>query len=1445
MISKLEEIINQIIKERGIPQENLVELLEATLRLLLQVPKIAEHPKTVIEQITDDQELNRETIKIYYSSLIEILRKFVNMLAYHWKTVQSTNQSPETIINTRQVILEELINFLTLFGKEHIHLLRHIAELEDYSGEFERADEYIFKTIWQDIQDKSLDEEATKDLAFLLTNSSGGYKSRLLSLKERYSKLLKESTIAIQKIEEIEKIIPRMEVIKRTTEEIRQTIKETKQIIETEPLDLEGLSLKVEYLCKYIDVIGKAEEERKEKIPIPLREINDECLEPILKKASILPKDSKKECIRILLKINDRLLKFFSLKDSKKFMNLFDRIEYLRLHEDLWKEFGFKEYIKEAYELGEKIYADISSYSEYSGKQKLESFLGKFGEICRDMVEFKVCSPTEERSLLLKSNDFLQTSIIRDDNPVIEYLGRNYSRVGRNYMDLRQWEDGIKCFMEIKDIDNTKRVDKKIAFEARVNIADCYLNLGLEARKYGDIEGASQNFKLVEEFFNRANELPKLSPEDGRHLVGKQADFYCISQQYEKALPLYKEIMQRELSTLPDEKNLYDFFSYRWGECLYQIGEVDESIKQFETNLKRNPVAEHRIKSYVWLIKLYSIKHNWDKLNEIKEQIINDEEIQDIDIYKIPTDKLEVLLITNKMEEYIAQIDDRLARGEAWAVIGELKDMIRLHSLIEGHDDLVLLTKIAEADIRVGDYELALKTLYHVMELDQRPKNQAQALAYIGRAYMEQSKYREAITAFQESFNLGDDIGMLVLQAAAFRKLKEYNRSIELYEQILQSGKDKKPKITKTGLAKTYWDKYQYEERKEDLEKALSHLVNVVSIYPEDWRACNMLVRISSNTNVFNLIESLIKEGSITASRNILMELIAEDLFPDKVIHACLKRLSLIEPTHADYWLFVQSLVDFLMRATIYSYFFLSEDYFNKTLKDILSSILNINNWHNILREYLCAEKGAYLDFFEKVYATQVEAILKPLSTQNIDLNLVLAEVIQSVKDFIQSEIPQDVSTLYKGLESKGVDFTTMLISRFYEVQIQEEGRTYILKHPKGIQPSMEIPYPAWYMFEKLTDWFYPLYSDDGWVGKSIWKNIFSHSNEIIINLEIYGVNNVEVHFTAKLIYTDEKAVLFKTAFEAIRANHRVCPIPQTPRWFQYEFSESLIEEENYGLLNVMIKMPICIKLEDNFQKLIPFLDYMISSFKDGLCGMFRPEEYRRMATRVFPTNIYMELEQYIEFIYTYLDHHFGLLFDTVLRNDQYRKAVHDCIKRPLEWISGTSEQKEITDFLINVERLPWELGRVRRRTLEPITTKSSIRKLNMERLLEQLIDDLQEKNTEINFEFFPIRSSKLVEGIEPLLKRAFTNLYSNAIFATKALNGSKISTFIFEEGDYCVISIQNSYGENMPSAPFSTGIGLKSAEYIIKNEHKGEINTSLNYQQSIFTAKVKLPFAI
>lgn len=1440
MLKKLEEIINQLTNDIGIPPELLIATLESFLKSLQEVPKLPEHPQTIIEQLTDDPELNRQAIKNYYSSLIETLHKFVNMLTYYWKKTHSTIQAPETAISIRKTILEELHNFLIYFEKEHIHLLLHIAKLKDLSGEFELADEYIFRAIWHDIKDNALNEKALKDLADLLVSSSGEHKSRILLLKERGTKLLKESTLAIQKIEELEKIITQKEFIKRSTEEIKQTIEAIQQIIRKEPLDLESLSLKVDVLCANMDVIGKLKEETKENIPIPLREINDNCLKPILKVAGRLSNDNlERECIKILLEINYRLLNYFSSNGQKKLMNLFDRIEYLRLHNSLWDDYRFKECIKEAHELGEKIYTDISSYRASSDQRKLESFLGKFGEICRDMVEFKVCEPTEERDLLLKSNKLLQKAVMRDGKPVMEYFGRDYLRLGRNYMELKQWEDAIRYFVQIMDIDDTKKVDKKIAFNARENIADCYLSLGLESRNYGDIDLASQCIKLAEEFYNKADELPKLSPDDGRHLVGKKADFYFCSQQYGKALPLYEEIMQKELMSPPHEKNLYDCFSYRWGECLYLLGEYDKSIKHFENTLKRNPKKEHRIKLYARMIKLNSITHNWENLNKIKVQALNDTEIQNIELYGVSTEKLDVLLIPDKMEEYISQIDERLAIGDHWAVIDELKEMIRLHGLLEGHDDPVLKTKLAQANIRVGDYGLAIKTLHEVMEFDQRPKNQAQSLAYVGRAYMEQGEYQKATVAFQESFELGGDIGMLLLQAAAYCKLKEYNLSIRKYEQIIQSGKDKKPYITKTGLAKTYWDKYQHECKQEDIINALYHIVDVITEYPEDWQACNVLARMSNNSVAIEHLVYFIEKGHILVAKNLLKEMTLHNIFPNEVILACLRGISSRDTTTLGYWEFVLSSADFLMEATIYSYFFEKEDSFNKLIEDIVSCILNLGNSNHILREYLCASKGSYADFLEEVYARQIAKILEPLSNTQTDLDGVLnTEILPRINQFIQSEIPEGLGVFlnnYKGREPEGVGIRNELLNQFCgNTDLEKEGK-YIRNLTHEITPDINVPYTAWFLFENLVEWFYP-YPD------GLWQEMLSLANKWTIEISpMVNDKHVKVCFSARA-FTNKLSEEFKQSFADIQSKHNSCPLPKTP-WFNYAFSAVLIEDPEVGCkLSLTIEMPRALPLPDYLQNLNAFLKHMILSFNEGLSGSFEPEKYRKKAQELFPddTNT-LNKEMWGNFIRAYIDWHFSLLFKLAVKGDNYRKAIHDCVKGPLQKADLNTEE-QIIEFLSGLERLPMELGRFRRRTLESITGKNSLRKLNLEGIIKYLIDDLSADNNEIAFN---IKTSpcNLIYGVEPLLKRAVLNILNNAVWAVRALSvvNKKINIFIFEKNTNVILAIENPFGETITSAPFSSKIGLKSAEYIIK-EQGGTITTNRDAVRGIFITKVSLP---
>ena len=48
--------------------------------------------------------------------------------------------------------------------------------------------------------------------------------------------------------------------------------------------------------------------------------------------------------------------------------------------------------------------------------------------------------------------------------------------------------------------------------------------------------------------------------------------------------------------------------------------------------------------------------------------------------------------------------------------------------------------------------------------------------------------------------------------------------------------------------------------------------------------------------------------------------------------------------------------------------------------------------------------------------------------------------------------------------------------------------------------------------------------------------------------------------------------------------------------------------------------------------------------------------------------------------------------------------------------------------------------------------------------------------------------------------------------------------------------------GEDFKSIQFSTGIGLKSARYIIEEEHRGTMTVNQNVEQKVYIVKVSFP---
>ena len=131
---------------------------------------------------------------------------------------------------------------------------------------------------------------------------------------------------------------------------------------------------------------------------------------------------------------------------------------------------------------------------------------------------------------------------------------------------------------------------------------------------------------------------------------------------------------------------------------------------------------------------------------------------------------------------------------------------------------------------------------------------------------------------------------------------------------------------------------------------------------------------MSNRPIALDRIAYLIKEGkNIAITRNLLEHLTLHNVFSNKVISACLISLSLKATTVNGYWEYALVSVDFLMKATIYFYFFKDKDSFNKIVSDIVNCIFNLENCRNILREYLCASKGAYADFLEDAYAKEIK----------------------------------------------------------------------------------------------------------------------------------------------------------------------------------------------------------------------------------------------------------------------------------------------------------------------------------------------------------------------------------------------------------------------------------------------------------------------------------------
>lgn len=772
------------------------------------------------------------------------------------------------------------------------------------------------------------------------------------------------------------------------------------------------------------------------------------------------------------------------------------------------------------------------------------------------------------------------------------------------------------------------------------------------------------------------------------------------------------------------------------------------------------------------------------------------------------------ILFTDKMEDYISNINNRLRRGEHREIIGELRELINFHKLFERHDDPVLLTKLAEAEMRAGDFDAALQHFHDATKEDKRPKNVAIAYAGIGRVYMGKKEFQNAINAFQESYKQGGAVSVLVLQAIAHLKLGQYSESIESYAAVLKSGKDERPFATKVGIAKAYWEKFNHYGAVEDIENTLYFIEEVIKEYPYEQMSYDLLVKMAlvNIPNALKCLLSHLENSRILATACLLNELTFKNFFLKDVMYACINRFASVTPSETDYQPFVRSITDYSMKATIYFYFFSkeNEDYL-KLIDQIFTVILKHQDACSLISEYLCSSRGAYIEYLDSIAVRSVMDKTDKLQVPDDSIekeSYIKTTVIPTIRNMLLYPISFCPNVHYTGHDNYIFPSWKERIERCLE-NISIEWFNIENKH---VPLSL-----SWYFTENFLKWFLKIHDDSKYLSFSDYKitaNITGLDKSIRIILSTkYSVNPLED-------IDNSLGTIF---------NSNTCPIPNNIYGFSYSVDFSQISAgEISATLHIVIGTKVeIVGLPSEFWS---FMDSTFNFNKNSTEVINRNEFYNR-AKCYFSNCEISSKEQWIDFVLGFIDHHFSLAYLSFLKDEEYHTALHDC-KRIADSIMLNNPLPENTlkVFLEKISELPAVMKGIRARyilkNLRDVETKKII---EMDEIIMAIIEEEEKLNTGANFVTTFEQRGVLVMLDETSFKLALANLIHNAHLAALAVNTEKtVFVNMIKNMEELVIIIDNPYlthtNDTSDRLKISTGYGIPTSKKIIEHLHNGKM---------------------
>ncbi|OGQ96511.1 MAG: hypothetical protein A2521_09520 [Deltaproteobacteria bacterium RIFOXYD12_FULL_57_12] len=561
---------------------------------------------------------------------------------------------------------------------------------------------------------------------------------------------------------------------------------------------------------------------------------------------------------RIIVKFINKLEELENFNLSRKFRNLCDKYDAVRLQRGLWEELingseGVRKLVYDAWNVGSKLFQtnEDNAISNYYGENCF-----RMGKICQAFTEtafkeIRLDSINNFEEIMLDGIYYLSTALEQSTDPRDQKhhqpISRCHKALGEYYFaadKLEQAEEeyrkAIEHFNTVLKAPEEACIRETTRFEVLREMAECQKYLGfLVLYNYSNIEDARILWGEAEETFLNAHQIIH-EDRTGSVLLFAMADFYIQTRQPDKALSFYPRILALEAKDqCQNSKTLYDLYSYRWGLALMYSGRHEEAKDQFAATLRRNP-EEY----YQSILK-----------NEIARQ---DEILANIQ-RKAQTEYSAVVQPYRTVTEY--RLDSILWHDENSVLLGKSRFIEVERRLIELFNkaadfpdsfwskwltcDAGLLCQFGLAKQGLGDYVAAKTYLLKALKENPNPRNQAIVFDHLGDLCKAEGDINSALERYNRSWEIGKilpqkHLGPLLKAATVSRQIGQFEESLNFIEMIEKSGLDMKPQITATQKALTLWARYIANADSQDADMAVSLVGAVINNYG-DPRAINAL----------------------------------------------------------------------------------------------------------------------------------------------------------------------------------------------------------------------------------------------------------------------------------------------------------------------------------------------------------------------------------------------------------------------------------------------------------------------------------------------------------------------------------------------------------------------------------------------------------------------------